>query len=180
MVNIQVLEDKVTKNFSLRESRCKAGGEVVITPQVIRFFMMLQEFREWYNRVMIPNSWYRTKQHNKDVGGSPISQHLYGVAADFSFPPDDHGKPWTKERRNAFLHNVRTKWYELCDKYGVKGGVGFYDWGFHIDSGDEHRTHRAFWDYRKSFRAHYKVSMRTGRLIVSRQKEAHNGNEAVR
>lgn len=168
MVTMNFINDQVTEHFSLRESRCKSGGEVLVTPAVIRFYLMLEEFRIWYNRIMLSNSWYRTTEHNTAVGGSPISQHLYGVACDFPFPP---GEVMDAARRSEFLHNVRTKWYELCDKYGVYGGVGFYDWGFHIDSGHEHRDHRAFWDYRSGIKSHYAVSLKSGRLKVMKRKE---------
>jgi len=35
-------------------------------------------------------SGYRTKEHNKAVGGSDTSSHLLGVAADISFSSEEH------------------------------------------------------------------------------------------
>jgi len=166
MVAIELLDDQVTEHFSLRESRCKSGGEVLVTPAVIQFYLMQEEFRIWYNRIMISSSWYRTIPHNTAVGGSPISQHLYAVASDYQLPLIT----MSTQRKEQFLTNVRTKWYELCDKYEVYGGVGFYDWGFHIDSGQEHRTFRAFWDYRGAYKLHYSVSLKNGKMILESER----------
>lgn len=167
--NWTVVDDDVTKHFTLSESVCKGDNNaLLITPAVIRFYLMLEEFRVWYNRIMRASNWYRTPWYNSQLpGSSPKSQHMYGVACDFPIPSDDHGKPWTSMRRTQFLNNVKKKWFELCDKYQVKGGVGFYDKHFHIDSGDEHRTHRSFWDYRKNRQLHFSVDEISGNYKVT-------------
>ncbi len=57
-------------------------------------------------------------------------------------------------RKEEFLENVRTKWYKILAKYNMTGGCGFYDWGFHIDAGNDSEDMR-FWDYRGATSVHY-------------------------
>ena len=45
----------------------------------------LQPARDWAQEPLIVNSWYRSKELNKAVGGSPTSFHSYGAAADIRF-----------------------------------------------------------------------------------------------
>ena len=52
---------------------------------------VLQDIRDHFNRPVAITSAYRTVTHNKKVGGSPKSQHLYGMAADIQVkdtPPE--------------------------------------------------------------------------------------------
>ena len=43
---------------------------------------VLQKIRAHFGKAVIINSAYRTTAHNKKVGGTSNSQHLYGTAAD--------------------------------------------------------------------------------------------------
>ena len=43
---------------------------------------MLDVARKKYGKPIIPNSGYRTIEHNAKVGGKPTSSHLKGLAAD--------------------------------------------------------------------------------------------------
>ena len=43
---------------------------------------MLDVARKKYGKPIIPNSGYRTIEHNAKVGGKPESSHLKGLAAD--------------------------------------------------------------------------------------------------
>ncbi len=43
---------------------------------------MLDVARKKYGKPIIPNSGYRTIEHNAKVGGKPNSSHLKGLAAD--------------------------------------------------------------------------------------------------
>jgi len=66
-------------NFSPREVSCKGTGELYVD---FRAMDMLQDFR---NRVGVPlfvNSAYRTKIHNRKVGGAKGSKHLVALAFD--------------------------------------------------------------------------------------------------
>lgn len=141
---VNLLNDRLTENFRLDEFVCHSDNDsMLITPEFLRFVQMLQEFRDWYNRPVNVNSGYRTVWFNNTLeNSSPTSQHLKALAIDVSFPRE----PMTDARKQEFLDNVRTKWFKLCDEYGVTGGNGFYDWGFHIDSGDTEV--RRTWDLR--------------------------------
>jgi uncharacterized protein YcbK (DUF882 family) len=70
---------------------------------------------------IVVHSGYRCSAHNKAVGGAINSFHMKGLAADVSSPGivmvDLH---------KLFLVNWHTA--------GV-GGLGFYDWGVHVDLG---------------------------------------------
>jgi uncharacterized protein YcbK (DUF882 family) len=76
-------EVQLSKNFKLSEFRCKCCGEVIVDPVLLNG---LQELRDLLGKPLIITSGYRCKKHNKDVGGSPNSQHLLGKAADIYAP----------------------------------------------------------------------------------------------
>ena len=90
---------------------------------------------------MIVNSWYRTEEYNKSVGGSSKSQHLKGTATDVALPAEF--KTFTVERKREWITNMREKWHSLCNG---GGGFGLYDTFIHIDS----REVRTDFDYRKN------------------------------
>jgi hypothetical protein len=73
------------------------------------------------------NSGFRTKEHNRRVGGKEESQHLYGKAADIAVPMKDQGK-----------------FIELARQAGFKGiGVGGREGYVHVDVRDTEST----WTY---------------------------------
>lgn len=144
MFKIQLFDGQITKNFNIVEFACKANGEILLNSDVIDHIQRLQKFREWYGRVMIINSGYRTEEYNRKVGGASQSQHLYGIASDIALPMAEFAG-YNKARQNEFLNNVKNKWYQLCQEDGLGGGVGFYNTFFHLDS----RNTQAFWDSRK-------------------------------
>ena len=45
-------------------------------------FYVLQKIRNHFGKAVTITSAYRTPKHNKSVGGTTYSQHLYGKAAD--------------------------------------------------------------------------------------------------
>lgn len=142
-LNIQVFDGQITPNFNIKEFRCKSNGEVLINAAVIAHIQRLQNFRNWYGRVMIINSGYRTPEYNAVIGGFENSIHLLGIASDIALPMEEFA-PYTKERQEEYLENVKRKWTELCNADGLGGGVGFYDTFFHLDS----RKSVGFWDER--------------------------------
>lgn len=70
---------QVSKNFNLREFEDHSTGEVMLDSELLA---KLQTLREKVGKPIRVTSGYRTREHNKAVGGSPNSQHLYGKAAD--------------------------------------------------------------------------------------------------
>ena len=49
-------------------------------------FQVLDSFRDSLGQPIFINSTYRNEEHNKRVGGSEFSQHMYGSAIDFRCP----------------------------------------------------------------------------------------------
>ena len=73
---------KLTANFKVREFACTDGSDpVFISPKLVE---VLQKIRSHFGKAVTVTSAYRTASHNKKVGGSATSQHLYGLAADFA------------------------------------------------------------------------------------------------
>ena len=73
-------DKKVSTNFTVNEFRSKCGADIVFVCEGL--YIILQKIRDWAGASVNINSAYRSAAHNKAVGGSPNSQHLYGKAAD--------------------------------------------------------------------------------------------------
>ena len=137
---------KLTKNFGLAEMACNDKARTLeITPELVDHAQRLQRFRDWFNRPMKINSWFRTRDYNKQIGGEPNSQHCLGVATDVALP--DEYFSFDKNRKDEFLNNMKNKWQLLCQGDGLRGGVGFYSNFVHLDS-REGSGPMAFWDER--------------------------------
>lgn len=114
----------LAKNFKVREFACKDGSDRVLIDTML--VEKLQKLRDLVGKPIIINSAYRTASHNKKVGGSPTSQHLYGRAADIK------------------VKNVKPiKVFELAKQVGFNG-VGLYDTFVHVDV----RPYKTYFDYR--------------------------------
>lgn len=76
----------LSDHFRVREFRCKDGSdEILISDELVT---MLEKLRaklaeDLHGEVRVNiNSGYRTKAHNKKIGGSTTSKHCKGLAAD--------------------------------------------------------------------------------------------------
>ena len=121
-----MIDGRIVKNFSLEEmSNNSASDEIklVLTPEVTRQAMMMQELREWCGKPLTVNSWYRTLGFNKSVGGDQNSCHLDGIATDLALTLTD-------AQRVLFI----AIWNLICVQYKVIGGISIYNWGLHFDS----------------------------------------------
>lgn len=125
---LMLLRDQLTDHFKLSEFSCK--GAMIITPEFITFSRVLEKFRVWYNRPIVINSGFRTPAHNKEVGGVLTSLHLQALAVDFFYPAEFAG--FNLGRRDSFVSNVVSKWFELCRSEGKYGEVCRYNWGLHL------------------------------------------------
>lgn len=126
----QMTSGNLVKNFTIDEMANTLSTEtikLVITPEVVRQAQMMQELREWYNKPMKVNSWYRTKDFNKSVKGNIKSPHLRGTATDIALPN------LTEKQYQNFI----SQWKKICTKYKVIGGCSLYAWGIHFDSGSQ-------------------------------------------
>jgi len=117
-----------TSYFRLSEFRCKCGRKECDAVLMNTGFMLkVNSLRSLYGKPMYPNSGSRCHFWNEHEGGSPKSQHVLGMAADF--------KEFDKKKQ--------AKISELAEKLGF-GGIGLYDWGVHVDDGPRGRR----WDFR--------------------------------
>ena len=76
----------MTKNFSIKEFKCKCGCEMPegVLVNITKLANQLQYIRDNVAMPIIINSAYRCEAHNSSdaVKGSKNSQHLLGKAAD--------------------------------------------------------------------------------------------------
>lgn len=76
------------------------------------------------------HSGWRCPKHNKEVGGGPNSQHVKSAALDGHFETEGTTRILVAKAVLECLHELR-----------LGGGIGTYNWGFHIDV----RGKRARW-----------------------------------
>ena len=106
----------LSKNFMVREFRCKDGSDVIfIDPELVK---LLQKIRDYFGKPVTINSAYRTPARNKQIGGATLSQHLYGTAADIVV------KGVTPKKVAKYVETLMPK----------NGGIGIYSWGVHVDT----------------------------------------------
>lgn len=73
-------EKKIAPHFKVREFACSDGNDAVFVSEEL--LDVLEKIRVHFSKAVVVNSAYRTAEHNKKVGGTEKSQHLYGLAAD--------------------------------------------------------------------------------------------------
>lgn len=106
---------KVSENFRVREFACSDGSDpIFIDSELVR---VLQKIRTHFGKAVTITSAYRTPKHNKMVGGTTYSQHLYGMAADIKVSGVSPRK--VAEYAESILKG--------------NGGIGVYDTFTHID-----------------------------------------------
>jgi uncharacterized protein YcbK (DUF882 family) len=125
---------KLSKNFSRSEFRCKCeqycgGTHDFVDAELI---YVLEKLRKRFGgKIVDINSGCRCSGHNRDEGGSPNSQHIFGKAADIvvvGIHPDVVADYLEKE---------------YPDRYGI----GRYNGRIHIDI----RSGKARWDKRTNY-----------------------------
>ena len=72
----------LTPNFKVKEFQSHDGADKVLIDYEL--LCLLQLIRRTINKPLIINSGYRTKEHNRKVGGASNSYHMYGRAFDVS------------------------------------------------------------------------------------------------
>jgi zinc D-Ala-D-Ala carboxypeptidase len=71
----------LSKNFSVKELKCKCGCGMLPNPE---FVQKLQQLRDLYGRPMHITSAARCPKHNAAVKGSKNSMHMQGRGADIA------------------------------------------------------------------------------------------------
>lgn len=74
------------KNFSPAEIACRGTGQLKLVPEAMD---KLQALREKLGKPLIVRSAYRSREHNKAVGGAKASKHVEGTAFDISMANHD-------------------------------------------------------------------------------------------
>lgn len=106
---------KLSKNFKVREFACSDGSDpVFVAPELVN---VLQKIRTHFGKAVTITSAYRTPAHNKSVGGTVYSQHLYGAAADIKI------SGVSPKKVAAYAETLLPK----------SGGIGIYATFTHID-----------------------------------------------
>ena len=106
---------KLSANFKVKEFACFDGTDpIFVDTELVE---VLQKIRTHFGKAVTITSAYRTPSHNKSVGGTTYSQHLYGKAADIKV--SGITPPKVAEYAEELLRN--------------NGGIGRYDTFTHID-----------------------------------------------
>lgn len=140
-LNINAETFNITKNFTNSEiisaSHPQEGEETFMIDEKV--VLIAQYIREQLNVPVKVNSAFRNEKYNSELRGSASnSQHIYGKALDLS-----------AKGIVAFLEEA----YDTNNEHGKKlyemglRGIGFYDWGVHIDTREQKGVSK--WDYRK-------------------------------
>jgi len=116
------------KYFKKEEFACPCCGKNEIKDE---FLEKLDEAREIAGVPFVITSGYRCSKHNKEVGGSPTSSHLKGLAADI--------KTTSSKQRYKILNALL--------KVGFKR-VGIGQNFIHVDL-DTEKVQEVAWDYYK-------------------------------
>lgn len=121
----------VFEYFSPSEFTCRCEGFCEHEDVVDRLLVAgLDTLRENLGVPLLVNSGHRCTEHNRNVGGSPTSRHLYGVAADIRLPLDMSSEELAREAEKIEAFEV--------------GGIGLYNTFVHLDV----RGRRVRWDNR--------------------------------
>ncbi len=118
--------EQLSKNFQAWEFGC-CSEDIKIDTGLVAY---LQKIRDKFGEVHI-SSGYRCPVHNVAAGGSPVSNHMKGMAADI----------WVE----GMLHEPR-KIARYAEQIGVPG-IGLYEgskgqWFVHIDT----RAKKCYWE----------------------------------
>ena len=127
---------KLTNNFSKSEFDCKSGEDMPsdVLENVKQLAVQLQAIRDYVGKPIRINSAYRSKAHNKAIGGVKTSQHILGKAADITIDT------FTPDEVVSIIENMLTN--EMLGSFYI-GGLGSYSTFTHVDTRDK----KARWVY---------------------------------
>ena len=73
------MQEMLSKHFRAGEFRTRNCNIVIVSTMLLK---ILDTLRDKIGEPIYINSGYRTPEHNKAIGGSTLSYHMYGMAAD--------------------------------------------------------------------------------------------------
>ena|SRR5690554_517358 len=122
----------LTSNFRLEEFASPDADylPIVVINNLYELAQNLEKLRSRLGVALHVSSGWRTKEHNRRVGGASDSQHLYGKAADI----------WSEIYSSKEIHDL----IEQLINAGAmqQGGLGLYNTFVHYDI----RGTKARWD----------------------------------
>lgn len=128
----------IAPNFQYLELHDPTTFEMIID---IRLINIIQALRNKLDCYVLVESCYRGEKYNRDVGGSPDSQHLLGKACDLK----------CKRYDGTYISPIHVAYAleEILAGFGIQGGLGTYMKGYipnstgfnHVDT----RAERARW-----------------------------------
>lgn len=114
------MKERLNKYFKRSEFACKCGcGFRSVDVELLN---VLTEVREHFKEPVMINSGCRCEKHNKDIGGSSRSKHIFGCAADVRMYPRGNGSRIAKD---IYVY--------LDRKYPDTYGLGLHKTFLHID-----------------------------------------------
>ena len=121
---------KLTNNFSKSEFECRSGEEMPsdVLDNVKQLAIQLQAIRDYVGKPIRINRAYRSKAHNKLIGGVKTSQHILGKAADITIDT------FTPDEVISIIENMLTN--EMLGGFHI-GGLGSYRTFTHVDIRDK-------------------------------------------
>lgn len=108
------MQEMISKHFRAREFQTGNCKIVIVSKPLLK---ILDGLRDHIGQPVYINSGYRTPEHNKAVGGSALSYHMYGMAADI------RAAKYTPKQ----LYNILDEWLEGW------GGLEEHEYFVHFD-----------------------------------------------
>lgn len=109
------MQEMLSRHFRAREFQTGNCNIVIVSNLLLR---ILDTLRDKINEPIYINSGYRTPEHNKAIGGSTLSYHMYGMAADI------RAKTKTPAELYSLLDKMLKGW----------GGLELHDTFVHVDT----------------------------------------------
>ena len=108
---------QITENFYLDEFTCKDQSDIPLNVfmNILKLAVEMQKIRNYFQKSIKVNSGYRSNSYNEKVGGASKSQHLLGMACDFTV------SGYTSFEVADIVEDL------MQSEFIINGGLGEYD-----------------------------------------------------